>query len=240
MGVVLIALGGEDELEGSAAQLLIAPGAALLGDVLAVLQGVEGVLHLAVGHQSQGVQHQVGHLVALVHEEHHLVAALRPGAVEQVVIVRDLPGDERAVLPAHQLLPDVHALIHGAEGAEIAGVVAAVHDGHGLLHEAHDVAFDNLAVGILIINVKGEVIAVADGGKLRDLVAVLLQPRLEGLQVVGHRLGVEHGVHQVEHDGGGVDPVQGAFRLCLLFRAHQGGEHGGHVDALRLDGDGVA
>ena len=83
-----------------------------------------------------------------------------------------------------------------------------------------------------------------DGGHVLDAAAPVVQVLLEGLQVVGLGLGVEHGVHHVVHDGGGVHPVRvgvGAAPAAFAVPgSHEGGHQGGHVGALRLDGDGVA
>ena len=85
--VVLVLVRRIDVAEGPLADLLIAP--VLLGGVHG-LGGHEGVHVLrdgVVGLQADGVEHQIGDLVVLVHDQHHLVVTLRPAAVEHVVLV---------------------------------------------------------------------------------------------------------------------------------------------------------
>ena len=101
------------------------------------------------GHESQGVEHEVGDLVVPVHEEDDLVVALRPPAVEEVVLAFHLPSHGLALLAAQQLLPHVHPFIHAPHGGEVGGVIPAVHGAHSVLHEGHNVAFDDLPVLVL-------------------------------------------------------------------------------------------
>ena len=191
------------------------------------------------GHEAQGVEHQVGDLVVPVHEENHLVVVLRPRAVEQVVLVLHLPAYGLAVFAGQQLLPHVHLLVHAPHGGEVGGVVPAVHGGHGGLHQLHDVAFDDLPVLVLGVDVKGQAIAVAQGGQIRNAAPALVQPGFEILQVVGLGLGVNHGVEHVVHHRGGVDPVP-VVSAVPPVGPHKGHQHIRHVRGLRLDGDGIA
>ena len=193
--IILVVLRREDELKGGLAQLFIAPGTGLLLHALSILQGGESLGHLVVAHQPQGIQHQVGYLVVLVHEEDDLIIALRPLAVEQVVSLLLLLGNQLPVLAGKQFIPYVHALIHGAHGVEVRGIVSAVHGRHSLLHQTRHIAFHDGAVLVLIVDVKLKIISIPDGGQVRDTAASLIQPGLEVPQVVGHGLCVEHGVH---------------------------------------------
>src|SRR5699024_1495542 len=145
-----------------------------------------------------------------------LVVRLGPLAVEQVILLLYLVGNQLPVRSGQQLLPDVHLLVHTAHAVEIGGIIPAVEGGHGLLHQSGDVAFDDFAVGVLGIHVKGDVIAVPDGGKVGDTAAAVIQVLLKGLQVIGGGFRVHHGVEHIVHDGGGVDRVRLPLPALLL------------------------
>ena len=193
------------------------------------------------GHESQGVEHQVADLIVPVYEEDHLVIVLRPLAVEEVVLAPHLLAHGLVSLAGQQLLPDIHALIHAAHGGEIGGVIPAVHGAHGVLHQGHDVALDDLTVLVLGIDVKAEVIAVLDGSQIGDPAAALVQVLLEILQVVGLDLRLHHGVEHVVHHCRGVDTLPVVVLAAVPpMGAHKGDQQVGHIGTLRHDGNGVA
>ena len=184
--VVDVVLGPGDELEGEAAELLIAPALYLGVEGLAGHAGLKALGHLLLGAQAEGVEHEVADLVVLVHYEHDLVIALRPGAVDDVVLALERVVYELAVLAGEHLLPDLEAGVEVAHRAEVARVVAAVDAAHHLVEQGDDVALDDVAVRILGVDVEAEVVAVLDGADVvLEPAAAGLDELLEGLEVVG-------------------------------------------------------
>ena len=240
--VPLVFVGWIDVSEAHAADVLIAPALQLGVEVLLVHEGLHIVGQAAVGFQAQGVEHQVGDLVVLVHHQHHLVVLLRPLAVKHVVLAFQQGVDGLPVLTGQHLLPDVHHRVHLPEGGEIAAVVPAEGLAHGRLQQVHHVGLYNVVVHILGIEVHVQVIGILDGADMgRDLPGIVLQVFFKGLQVVFLGLGGNHGVHHVIHDGAGIDRVLVVLVFLRLgLNAHHAGHHAGHVQSLGLDGNGVA
>ena len=246
-GVVLVALGGQDDLEGHIAQVLIAPAL----DILAVeLRAVEHMLHrlhdLVLRAQAERVDHKVRNFVVLVDDEHDLVIILRPGAVDEVVLLVQQVAHElaaRAVLRRQHLLPGLHRGVGRAEALEIAAVIAAVELAHAGLQKLRHVGLEDLAVGVLGIDAHAEVIVVGDGADMLGKVVVALQIGFEVLQIVRLRLCRGERAHHVVHDVVGIHGVElvlFAVALVLRMDAHHRTDHAGHVHALSLDGQGVA
>ena len=80
-------------------QLGVGPAHVLHLHVLPLGHGGHDPLHVVMGQETQGVQHQIGDLIVAVHEQDDLVVLLGPAAVEQFVLVLHLGGDQLAVLP---------------------------------------------------------------------------------------------------------------------------------------------
>ena len=240
--VPLVFVGGIDVSEAHAADVLIAPALQLGVEVLLVHEGLHIVGQAAVGFQAQGVEHQVGDLVVLVHHQHHLVVLLRPLAVKHVVLSFQQRVDRLPVLTGQHLLPDVHHRVHLPEGGKIAAVVAAEGLAHGRLQQVHHVGFHNVVVHILGIEVHVQIVGILDGADMgRDLPRFILQIFFKGLQIVFLGLGGDHGVHHVIHDGAGIDRILVVLVFLRLgLNAHHAGHHAGHVQGLGLDGNGVA
>ena len=166
-GVVLVALGGQDDLEGHIAQVLIAPAL----DILAVeFRAVEHMLHrlhdLVLRAQTERVNDKVRNFVVLVDDEHDLVIILRPGAVDEVILVVQQVAHElaaRAVLRREHLLPGLHRGVGRAEALEIAAVIAAVELAHAGLQKLRHVGLEDLAVGVLGVDGHAEVIVIGNG-----------------------------------------------------------------------------
>ena len=196
--------------------------------------------------QAERVDHKVRNFVVLVDDEHDLVIILRPGAVDEVVlVVQKVPHElaARAILRRQHLLPSLHRGVGRAKALKIAAVIAAVELAHTGLQKLRHVGLEDLAVGVLGIDAHAEVVVVRDGADMLGKVVVALQIGLEILQIVRLRLCRGERAHHVVHDVVGIHGVElvlFAVALVLRMDAHHRTDHAGHVHALSLDGQGVA
>ena len=239
--VAAVGLIGEDELEGAGAEIFIGPALLRGVDLLLIHGGVHRVLHLSFGLQAHGVHDKVGDLVVFVHKEDDLIIVFRPVAVEHIILCFDQIADGLAVLAGEHLLPDVHGGIVAAELIKIGCIVAAVHAAHHALQELHHVGADDVAVGVLRVDGKVEIVGILDGGKVfMDGAVRVVEVGAERFEIVRLRVGGVQAVHQVIHDRRGIDAAILVLDLLALgLRAHERCDHGGHIHGFGLDRDRV-
>ena len=108
-------LEGQDQLEGMAAELLIAPARVRFFNRLLIHGRLHRVCHFLLSLEAHCIHDQIGDLIVFAHDQHDLVIAFRPSAVEHIVLRLQKRGDPRPVLVRQQLLPDVHGGIIAAE-----------------------------------------------------------------------------------------------------------------------------
>ena len=196
--------------------------------------------------QTERIDDKVGNFVVLVDDEHDLVVILRPGAVDQVVLLVQKVSHELAafaILRREHLLPGLHRGVGRAEALEIAAVIAAVELAHAGLQKFRHVGLKDLAVGVLGVDGHAEIVIIGNRADVLGEVVVALQIGLKVLQVVRLRLRRGERAHHVVHNVVGVDGVEVMLlpvALVLRMDAHHRTDHAGHVHALSLDGQGVA
>ena len=196
--------------------------------------------------QAQRIDDKVGNFIVPVDDEHDLVVILRPGAVNEVVLLVQKVSHELAaltILRREHLLPGLHRGVGRAEALEIAAVIAAVELAHAGLQKLRHVGLEDLAVGVFGIDAHAEVVVVGNGADMLRKLVVVLQIGLEILQVVRLRLRRGKRAHHVVHNVVGVDSVEVMLlpvALVLRMDAHHRTDHAGHVHALTLDRQGIA
>ena len=194
-------LKGQDQLEGMAAKLLIAPARVRFFNRLLIHGRLHRVRHFLLGLEAHRVHDQIGDLIVFSHDQHDLVIAFRPSAVEHIVLRLQKRGDPRPVLVRQQLLPDVHGGIIAAELRKITAVIAAVHTAHHVLQQLHHVGLDNIVVCVLCVDRQRQVIGILDRGQILMNFAVrVIQIALERFQIVCLRAVLVQALHQVVHD----------------------------------------
>ena len=225
------------ELEGEAAEFLIAPALDLGVEGLAGHAGLEAIGHLLLSAQAEGVEHEVADLVVLVHDEDYLIVALGPGAVDDIVLALERLVNEAVPVPGQHFLPYLEAGVKVAHGAEVAGVVASVDAAHHLVEKGDDVGLHYVPVRVLRVDVEAEVVAVLNGADVvLEAAGAGLDELLEGLEVVCVNVHGVEAVHEVVHDDVGVDGVQLVLVAGggLVMRAAEGLDHGAEVGGLCL------
>ena len=232
------------------ADLLIGP--ALL-PVLARLLAVGDGLHLLLGDQSQGVEGHVVQLVVLVHHQHHLVVAGRPGAVDQLVLPGDQLVDRRAVLAGQHLLPEGHPA-HPHHRGHLAVADAPAHHPGGrrgvrphhrdqqLLDHLGGVRLDDLPAGAGV-DLRADVVAVLDAAQRpiegrRGVGQLLFEVALEGLEVVLGDVEVVDRRDQLPDRRLFIDGVP-LVLVLLGLQIHESLDQAGQVDVGGLDREGI-
>ena len=196
--------------------------------------------------QTERIDDKVGNFIVPVDDEHDLVVILRPGAVDQVILLVQEVAHELAaltILRREHLLPGLHRGVGRAEALEIAAVIAAVELAHAGLQKLRHVGLEDLAVGVLGVDAHAEVVVIGNGADVLRKLVVVLQIGLEILQVVRLRLRRGKRAHHVVHNVVGVHGVEVMLlpvALVLRMDAHHRTDHAGHVHALSLDGQGIA
>ena len=196
--------------------------------------------------QTERIDDKVGNFIVPVDDEHDLVVILRPGAVDQVILLVQEVAHELAaltILRREHLLPGLHRGVGRAEALEIAAVIAAVELAHAGLQKLRHVGLEDFAVGVLGVDAHAEVVVIGNGADVLRKLVVVLQIGLEILQVVRLRLRRGKRAHHVVHNVVGVHGVEVMLlpvALVLRMDAHHRTDHAGHVHALSLDGQGIA
>ena len=116
--------------------------------------------------QAQRIDDKVGNFIVLVDDEHDLVTLLRPGAVNEVILLVQKVAHELAaltILRREHLLPSLHRGVGRAEALEIAAVIAAVELAHAGLQKLRHVGLEDLAVGVFGIDAHAEVVVIGNG-----------------------------------------------------------------------------
>ena len=196
--------------------------------------------------QAERIDDKVGNFIVLVDDKHDLVVILRPGTVNEVILLVQEVAHEpaaAAILRREHLLPGLHRGVGRAEALEIAAVIAAVELAHAGLQKLRHVGLEDLAVGVLGIDAHAEVVVIGNGTDMLRKLVVVLQIGLEILQVVCLRLRRGKRAHHIVHNVVGVHGVEVMLLLVALvlrMDAHHRTDHAGHVHALSLDGQGIA
>ena len=154
VGIVLIVVGGGDQLERHAHELVVRERHVVVGrvDLFLVGERAHHVVELAMVAQSHGVEHEVAHLATGSEHEHDVAVALRPCARHDVVLVPVKIGVTR------HLVEDVgghhrgHDAVGGSGRSEPDGGKGLV--GVDLPHAVFDIGAEQLW---------GDVVAVLDG-----------------------------------------------------------------------------
>ena len=202
--------------------------------------------NLVLRAQAERIDDKVGNFIVLVDDEHDLVIILRPGAVNEVILLVQEVAHELAaltILRREHLLPGLHRGVGRAEALEIAAVIAAVELAHAGLQKLRHVGLEDLAVGVFGIDAHAEVVVIGNGTDMLRKLVVVLQIGLEILQVVCLRLRRGKRAHHIVHNVVGVHGVEVMLlpvALVLRMDAHHRTDHAGHVHALSLDGQGIA
>ena len=194
--------------ETLAAEFLIAPALLFFLHRFRCKEGLHILCNRSIGLQAQGIEHQVRDLVVVIHHQHRLIIAFRPVAVKEVILVIEQRIHQTVLFSRQHLLPHIGNGVVLAVGGEEAGIIPPVDGAHGFLQKLHNIRLDDVSVRILGVEVHIQIIAVLYGADIvPDAAGVCIEKRFEVPQIIRLLLCRDHGIHQVIHDGTGINRI---------------------------------
>ena len=168
VGVVLVVVGGGDQLERHVHELVVRKRHVIVGsgDLFLIGERAHHVIELAVVAQPHGVEHEVAHLAIGGEHQHDVVVALRPCARHDIVLVLVKIG------VARHFVEDVgghhrgHDAVGGGGRSEADGRKRFV-----------GIDLPRAIFGVGAEQLRGDIVAVFDG------IHVLVDPRIAVVQV---------------------------------------------------------
>ena len=245
VGVVLVVVGGGDQLERHVHELVVRERHVVVGrgDLFLVCERAHHVVELAVVAQPHGVEHEVAHLAIRGEHQHDIVVVLRPCARHDIVLVLVKIG------VARHFVEDVgghhrgHDAVGGSGRSEADGRKRFV-----------GIDLPCAIFGVGAEQLRGDIVAVFDG------IHVLVDSRIAVVQVLFQACEVvaadaaEHAGHHFRLADGAACRIaaRAAFGFPAAVRAfvawgtrgttlpaHAHGHEACHVESLVLDGERV-